>query len=153
MAISNAYKVGFALLIGAFLAFSLSACSKDYDIEIGRNIEGTSQIVITNQTGASVTSLECTTDNTVTDITQSILDSSKPWENGRKARVSFTASNYITILIAVNGSTYIIHDAELLGVEKATLKLDGEFAYLEYEKDGKTLSTLEYDKAVKATQA
>ncbi|MDR0501573.1 MAG: hypothetical protein LBG97_10110 [Coriobacteriales bacterium] len=48
-----------------------------------------------------------------------------------------------------NGKTVVLHDVAFTGIKESHLKLSGEFVYLEYSVDGKTISTLETEKELK----
>ena len=153
MTLTKTLKTTLTLALCIALAMALSACSKGYDVEFGNNSDGASQINIKNETGSSISALEFTTDATVSDISKSIIDSSSTWENGKTARISYSVAGKATILLTADSKTYVMHNVDVSGVEKATLKLEGEYAYLEFEKDGKTVSTLDDEKAyVKAQQ-
>ena len=153
MTLTKTLKTTLTLALCIALAMALSACSKGYDAEYGNNSDGASQINIKNETGSSISALEFTTDATVSDISNSIIDSSSTWENGKTARISYSDAGLAAILFTADAKTYVMHNVSISGVEKATLKLEGEYAYLEFEKDGKTVSTLDDEKAyVKAQQ-
>ena len=153
MTLTKTLKTSLALALCIVLSFALSACTKGYDIELGNKSDGVSHIDLKNETGMVISELEFTTDNTVSDLSNNMLDSSKTWENGKTARISYTNSSKLTILFKGGTLTYVMHDVDISGIEKATLKLDAEYAYLEFEKDGKTVSTLDDEKAyIKAQQ-
>lgn len=153
MTLTKTLKISLALALCIVLSFALSACTKGYDIELGNKSDGVSHIDLKNETGMVISELEFTTDNTVSDISNNMLDSSKTWENGKTARISYSNSSKLTILFKGGTLTYVMHDVDISGIEKATLKLDAEYAYLEFEKDGKTVSTRDDEKAyIKAQQ-
>ena len=153
MTLTKTLKTSLALALCIVLSFALSACTKGYDIELGNKSDGVSHIDLKNETGMVISELEFTTDNTVSDLSNNMLDSSKTWENGKTARISYSNSSKLTILFKGGTLTYVMHDVDISGIEKATLKLDAEYAYLEFEKDGKTVSTLDDEKAyIKAQQ-
>lgn len=147
MTLTKTLKTSLALALCIMLSFALSACTKGYDIEIGNNSDGASHIDIKNETGAGISELEFTTDNMVSDLSNNMLDSSKTWENGKTARISYTNSSKSTILFKADTKTYVMHDVDISGIGKATLKVEEEYTYLEFDKDGKTVSTLENEKA------
>ena len=147
------FSLVLSILLAIFLGFSLAGCSKGYDVEFGSDSDSASKINITNDTGSSISALEVTTDETVTEISNNIISDSSTWDSGNTAKIGYAGSDSLTILFKTSESTYVMHNLDLQNVEKATLKIDGEYAYLEYEKDGNTVNTLEDEKAyVKAQQ-
>ena len=141
-----------AVAVSALMLFSLAGCSKGYDIEIGSKSDNASYIDIKNDTSGAISGIEFSSDSTVSDISNNLMGSDS-WENGKTARVYAQKSASATILVKISGTTKVLHNVDISSVEKATLKLEGDYAYLEYEKDGKTVSTLDDEKAyVKAEQ-
>lgn len=155
MKVTKKFRLGaaFALILALAMVLACTACSKGYDIEFGASGSNATFINIKNETGSEISAIEFTKDETVTEISKSLMDASTKWESDKTAKIGYEDMKTPTVLVKVGSKTYVMHNLNIATIEKASLKLEGDYAYLEYEKDGQRVSTLDDEKAyVKAQQ-
>lgn len=91
------------------------------------------------------------------DTAGSRLDIKGRWAHGLTAEVHYGVPHYASgacnMEINVGNASFVLHNVDFTDIEKAQIKLDESIPYLEYEKDGATVSTLDSEKAAREAEA
>ena len=128
------------------LCFALIGCGPQkpsYDAELGKSGDNTVTTVITNETDQAIIFLAL-------GESANLVEDGKAIEPGKVAALySPKDLSSTNIALKIGDLEYVLHDVNLADIEKASLKIGDNLAFLEYEIDGKKVSTLEAEKAIR----
>ena len=109
-------------------------------------------VVIENGLGSPVTAVIVAPSN-ASDAAVDLPVQNGPWKAGDSAKIYFAHDGAVSaydVTLEAGGQAYVLHGIELPKIETATLMLDGAFAYLSYESNGESVSTLAHEQELAA---
>lgn len=127
---------------------------KEDILTIGEELEDVEGILFTNKTGVDISAVEIVKADSESESGDNLALSAEKWENNKDAEVFFKSEvdTKYDLKITCDKERFTLHAvdfSELTGADGGiVISMQDGIAYLQYTKDGKTVSTLDAEKAI-----
>ena len=130
------------------------------DVIVGQESNTAKTLVAKNTTGKAITSVALGETGSASEDLTSLAVDGGAWADGETAAIYYEPSNvsFFDIQLACGDEVYTLHNFNFEGVENIEIAMEGDVAYVTFERGGNVVSSLSdemaiHDEAVAAEQA
>lgn len=119
---------------------------------LGSSENGAKSVVLDNQLGVAITNI-AVKDASAEEYPAGLIVDGSAWNNGDQRKVYFASAEAAQdVSITVGETVYELHNVDLASLEEAKIMVQDGIAYLSYQKNGATETTLAAEQDYAAQQ-
>ena len=162
----NLIAIAAAIMLAAF--FALAGCSSQQatsasssatseeaatqkaDVVVGKESNTARTLIVKNSTGKTITSFAFGEAGAADDALTSLEVQSGGWADGQTAAIYYepTSYSFFTIQLKCGEDAYKLHEFNFDGAENIEVMMEGDVAYVTFERGGNVVSSLSEEMAI-----
>ena len=161
----NLIVIAAAILLAAF--FSLAGCSsqqaasasssatseesvQEFDVAVGQESNTAKTLIVKNSTGKSINEVALAEAGSEADGFKVLEVEGGEWADGKTAAIYYEPSNAYSFDIQLKSGeeSYMLHEFNVDGAENIEVLMEGDVAYVTFERGGNVISSLSEEMAI-----
>ena len=131
-------------------ATSEKAATQEFDVVVGKESNTAKTLIVKNNTGKSISQVAFAEAGSEVDDYVVLEVEGGEWADGKTAMIYFEPSNTnsFNIQLTCGEDAYTLHEFNVDGAENIEVTLEGDVAYVTFERDGNVISSLSEETAI-----
>ena len=162
----NLIAIAAAILLAAFVALvgcssqqsastsssaaSEEAATQEFDVVVGKESNTAKMLIVKNSTGKSINEVALAEAGSEADAFNTLEVEGGEWADGKTAAIYYEPSNAYSFDIQLKSgeSSYMLHEFNVDGAESIEVLMEGDVAYVTFERGGNVISSLPDETAI-----
>ena len=131
-------------------AASEEAATQETDVVVGKESNTAKMLVVKNSTGKTITGFAFGESGSADDSLTALEVQGGEWSDGQTAAIYYEPTSYSFFDIQINCGevAYKLHEFNFDGAENVEVMMEGDVAYVTFERGGNVISSLSEEMAI-----
>ena len=131
-------------------ATSEKAATQEFDVVVGKESNTTKTLIVKNNTGKSINQVALAEAGSEADDFAVLEVEGGEWADGKIAIIYYepSSTSSFNIQLTCGEDAYTLHEFNVDGAENIEVTMEGDVAYVTFERDGNVISSLSEEMAI-----
>ena len=131
-------------------AASEEAATQEFDVVVGKESNTAKMLVVKNSTGKSINEVALAEAGSEADGFNALEVEGEEWADGKVAAIYYEPSNAYSFDVQLKSGedSYMLHEFNVDGAENIEVLMEGDVAYVTFERGGDVISSLSEETAI-----